>query len=183
MIKLNRSLSFFLRLTIISMDWSPSFALTNTESTTLQAAEDFFQETGTFSLVFKETRLEVQTRSGEELLCFFYSENTVLPPNLAPIMSVLCWKIPPTPKHTHLDTNDNFSWLTSIKLFFFTHQLLSLQQVSEMTWSWGERGGRWVITRTHTHGLGLNQEGRELLFDLEAQTKVLTCTSSNRVDM
>lgn len=38
-------------------------------------------------------------------------------------------------------------------------------------------------THTDTHGLHLNQEGRDRLFDLEAQTKVLTCTSSNRVDM
>lgn len=40
-----------------------------------------------------------------------------------------------------------------------------------------------TATHTDTHGLHLNQERRDRLFDLEAQTKVRTCTSSNRGDM
>lgn len=101
-------------------------------------------------------------------------------------MSVLCWKISPAPKHTHLDTNDNLARLTCIKLLFFTHEPPSLQQVSEITWAWGLSTQTRMLghdTHTHTHGLHLNQERRDRLFDLEAQTKVLTCTSSNRGDM
>lgn len=68
-------------------------------------------------------------------------------------MSVLCWKISPAPKHTHLDTNDNLARLTCIKLLFFTHEPPSLQQVSEITWAWGpkhsnQNAGSW---HPHTH--------------------------------